>query len=569
MVFLLLKTSYKINMNIKERLLYDLEFDSAVISEDVSIVPNEFEGDYSIPCFKLSKIHKKAPAIISREFCEQYKPTGVVEKVLAVGPYVNVVLNRSKISEFVCNNIIGNENYGKKDTVYGKTICIDYSSITLSKQIHIGHLCTTVIGECLAKLYENAGYKVIRINYLGDMGTPFGKIITIYKKYGYEKNIEEMTADDVQKLYALFAVKEREDEELINDAREWSLKIEQNDEEALSLCDGFKNVALREANDMYKMLNIDFDDWRGEAYYNNETGSIIKMLEDKNLVVESDGAKCIDLEEYNMGMCLIQRSDGGSLYTTRDLAAAIDRYERYGFSESIYVTGIEQKHHFESFFKVLEIAGYDWAKNLKYVGYGRMSTEFGKISGREGHTPIVKEIFQASIEKAEKSLGNRNVEEGTAEAIGVSAVVFGVLKTERVKDTVFSLDQAINFDGNTSVYIQYSYVRLINVISRANVTEYIDSSLYGKLTEDEEFMLLLKLDEFTDVLEKAQVDCEPYYVARYALEVSTLVNKFYNNIRVISDDRQMVSARVVLCKMASEVLKRSMEILGIKVIEKM
>ena len=217
----------------------------------------------------------------------------------------------------------------------------------------------------------------------------------------------------------------------------------------------------------------------------------------------------------------------------------------------------------------MEIAGYDWAKNLKYVGYGRMSTEFGKISGREGHTPIVKEIFQTSIEKAERSLGNRNVEEGTAEAIGVSAVVFGVLKTERVKDTVFSLDQAINFDGNTSVYIQYSYVRLINVISRANVTEYIDSSLYRKLTEDEEFMLLLKLEEFTDVLEKAQVDCEPYYVARYALEVSTLVNKFYNNIRVISDDRQMVSARVVLCKMASEVLKRSMEILGIKVIEKM
>ena len=556
-------------MNIKEKLLFDLRFDSAVTSEDVAIVPNEFEGDYSIPCFKLSKMYKKSPALISNDFCEQYKPTGIVKKAMAVGPYVNVTLDRSQVSEFVCNNIIGNENYGKNSTGNGKTVCIDYSSITLSKQIHIGHLCTTVIGECLAKLYENAGYNVIRINYLGDMGTPFGKIITIYKKYGYEKSIEEMTADDVQKLYALFAVKEKEDETLINEARVWSLKIEQQDKEASLLCDGFKSVALREANNMYKMLNIDFDDWRGEAYYNNETSSIVKMLEDKNLVVKSDGAKCIDLEDYNMGMCLVQRSDGGSLYTTRDLAAAIDRYERYKFSESLYVTGIEQKHHFESFFKVLEVAGFDWARNLKYVGYGRMSTEFGRISGREGHTPIVKEIFRASISKAEKALEGRSVDVGTAASIGVSAVVFGIEKTERLKDTVFSLDQAINFDGNTSVYVQYSYVRLKTVINKANVSENIDSSLYGKLIEEEEFMLLLKLDEFTEVLRKAQMDCEPCYVARYALEVSTLTNKFYNNVRVISDNEEMVCARVTLCKITCEVLKKTMEILGIKVIEKM
>ena len=556
-------------MNIKERLLDDLNFDSDISYEDVAAVPDNFEGDYSIPCFKLAKKYKKSPALIAKDFAESYVAKGLVKKVFVVGPYINVVLNRAEVAKFVCRNIFANENYGRGTSGVGKTVCIDYSSITLSKQIHIGHLCTTVIGECLAKLYENAGYKVVRINYLGDMGTPFGKIITVYKKCGYDKSIEELTADDVQKLYAQFATLEKEDDNLISEAREWSLKIEQNDDEAVALCNGFKNVALKEAKNMYHMLGIDFDDWRGEAYYNDKTDSIIEMLDEKDLLVESNGAKCVNLENYDMGMCLVQRSDGGSLYTTRDLAAAIDRFNRYGFSESIYVTGIEQKHHFESFFKVLELAGYDWANNLKYVGYGRMSTEFGKISGREGHTPIVKEIFNSSIEKAKTSFENRDVEPGTASAIGVSAVVFGVLKTERMKDTVFSLEQAINFDGDTSVYIQYSYVRLKTILGKIGLVINADDSLYDKLEADEEFMLLLKLDEFGDVLSRAQKDCEPCYVARYALELATLVNRFYHNVRVISDNRELVNARGVLCQITSDVLKKSMNILGIKIIEKM
>lgn len=556
-------------MNIKEKLLIDLGFDSAVTSDDVATVPENFTGDYSVPCFKLAKKFKKSPAVIAKDFYEHYEAKGIVKEVFAEGPYVNIVLDRAEVAKFVCNNIYNNEDYGKNNSGNGKTVCIDYSSITLSKQIHIGHLCTTVIGECLAKLYENAGYKVVRINYLGDMGTPFGKIITIYKKCGYEKSIDELTADDVQKLYAMFSVLEKEDANLINEAREWSLKIEQNDKEAVALCDGFKAVALKEANNMYRMLNINFDDWRGEAYYNDKTDAIIKMLEEKGLVVESDGAKCINLEKFDMGMCLVQRSDGGSLYTTRDLAAAIDRFERYGFAESLYVTGIEQKHHFESFFKVLDIAGYDWASNLKHIGYGRMSTEFGRISGREGHTPIVKDIFNASIEKAENAFENRDVAEGTASAIGVSAVVFGVLKTERLKDTVFSLEQAINFDGNTSVYIQYSYVRLKTILEKIGSITCVDDTLLSKLVEDEELMLLLKLDEFGDILSRAQTECEPCYVARYALELATLVNRFYHNIRVISDDRDLVNARGVLCQITSDVLNKSMRILGVKTIEKM
>lgn len=556
-------------MNIKNKLLLDLGLEEWFVADDVAGVPENYQGDFAIPCFKLSKERKKAPALIATEFCENYQPKGVVESVVAVGAYINVVLCREKASEFVCNRIISNPEFGKNDSGKDKTVCIDYSSITLSKQIHIGHLCTTVIGECLAKLFENAGYKVVRINYLGDMGTPFGKIITVYKCFGDGQKIEEMNAYDVQRLYALFAEKEKEDDTLIEKAREWSLKIENKDEEAVTLCNAFISIALKEAKDMYAKLNIDFDDWRGEAFYNTQTEKVIQMLKDKNLLVESEGALCVDLNDYDMGMCLIQRSDGGTLYTTRDLAAAIDRYNCYSFDESLYVTGIEQKHHFQSFYKVLELAGYEWAKNLKHIGYGRMSTEYGKISGREGHTPIVKEIFDASVEKANAVLQGRDVSENTADAIGIGAVVFSVLRTERLKDTVFSLDQAINFDGNTSVYIQYSDVRLKTIISKTNIEIEMDARKTTKLVEDDEVKLILKLDEFEAVLDLAQKEFEPCHVARYALELSSLVNKFYNNIRVITEDSELTGARLILCKLVNTVLEKVMYILGIRVIDKM
>ena len=556
-------------MNIKSQLIVDMCMTDFFSEFDVSEVPENFDGDYSLPCFKLAKEKRMSPATIAQQFVANYVPNGIIKSVSATGPYINVELNRGKVSAFVSNRISGGEDYGKNASGVGKTVCIDYSSITLSKQIHIGHLCTTVIGECLAKLYENAGYKVVRINYLGDMGTPFGKIITVYKRYSNEKKIDEMDAYDVQCLYALFAQKEKEDEKLIDEARQWSLKIENKDEEAVKLCNAFIKIALNEAKDMYSKLKIDFDDWRGEAFYNAHTDHVICMLKDKNLLVESEGALCVDLSDFDKGMCLIQRSDGGTLYTTRDLAAAIDRYNCYKFDECLYVTGIEQKHHFESFFKVLELAGYEWSSNLRYIGYGRMSTEYGRISGREGHTPIVKEIFDASVEKAAATISGRTVMPGTAEAIGISAVVFGVLKTERLKDTVFSLDQAISFDGNTSVYLQYSNVRLKTILAKVESSVKPSCECVDRLIEDDEFKLLLKLDEFEDVLSAAQKDCEPCYVARFALELATLANKFYTNVRVITDDVEITSARLMLCKYVSVVLEKAMHILGISVIDKM
>lgn len=556
-------------MNLKKKLVQDLGLDEWIKAEDVSDVPENYEGDFAIPCFKLAKERKKAPAAIATEFCETYQPKGVVKQVNAAGAYINVTLCREQAAEYVCGRILDNPNFGKSERGNGKTVCIDYSSITLSKQIHIGHLCTTVIGECLAKLFENAGYHVVRINYLGDIGTPFGKIITVYKLFGDGKPIEDMNAYDVQRLYALFAEKEKEYDTLIEKAREWSLKIENKDEEAVTLCNAFIAIALKEAKDMYSKLHIDFDDWRGEAYYNTQTDKVLEMLKEKKMLVESDGALCVDLNEYNMGMCLIQRSDGGTLYTTRDLAAAIDRYQCYSFDESLYVTGIEQKHHFESFYKVLELAGYEWATNCKHIGYGRMSTEYGKISGREGHTPIVKEIFDAGVEKAKAAMQGRDVSDEVADAIGIGAIVFGVLKTERLKDTVFSLDQAINFDGNTSVYIQYSNVRMKTILSKMPREIVWDASKTSKLVEEEEKNLILKLDEFEEVLELAQKEYEPCYVARYALELSTLSNKFYNNVRVISEDDGLTDARVILCGLVIQVLEKAMYILGIQPIEKM
>lgn len=554
-------------MSIKEQILKDLNIEE-VLPSDLSIVPEELEGDYAIPCFKLAKKMQKSPAIIASELCAETKCCGIVEKMIAIGPYINIVLNKGELAKFVCKNIDKNDNYGKNNDGQDKTICIDYSSVTLSKHFHIGHLCTTVIGECLARLYENSGYKVVRINYLGDIGTPFGKIIAMYKLRGNKEDVLKYGVDEIQRLYALFAKEEETNPELIEEARAWSLKIEKGDSEANKLCDWFKTIALNEAKRIYNLLDINFDDWRGELYYSEKTEEIIKLLEDKGLVVVSEGAKCIDLNPYNLGMCLIERSDGGSLYTTRDLAAAIDRYDCYKFDKSLYVTGIEQKHHFESFFKVLDIAGYDWAKNLVHVGYGRLSTEFGKISGREGNTPIMKDIFDASIAKSRQALAGKNLSDNLATDIGVSAVAFSVLKTERIKDAVFSLEQAISFDGNSSVYIQYSYVRLKSILNKAN--DY-DLSTYNAslLQEKEATDLLLYLDTLPEVLKEAMNAHETFYVTRYALELASLVNKFYNNLRVVTDNEEVTKARLSLCKISAEVLSRVMYITGVKVIEKM
>jgi len=554
-------------MSIKEQILKDLKIEEILVS-DIASVPAGIEGDYSIPCFKLAKVKQKAPNIIASELCSEFVPTGIIASLIPVGPYINIVLNQKEVATLVYDNISTNPNYGKSNVGENKTICIDYSSITLSKHIHIGHLCTTVIGECLARLYENAGYKVVRINYLGDMGTPFGKILTMYKLKGNKEEVLKNGADEIQRLYALFAKEEENNPNLIELARSWSLKIEQGDKEANELCDWFKDIALEEAKSMYSLLGINFDDWRGELYYNDKTKEVIEMLEDKGLVVTSEGAKCIDLNKFNMGMCLVERSDGGSLYTTRDLAAAIDRYECYKFDKSLYVTGIEQKHHFESFYKVLELAGYPWAKDLLHIGYGRLSTELGKISGREGNTPIMRDIFNASIEKAKKALEGKNLSENLATDIGVSAVAFSVLKTERIKDAVFSLEQAISFDGNSSVYIQYSYVRLKSIINKAK--EYIGKVPNTKLlTEKEELELFVHLDKYPEVLKEALKDHETFYVTRYALDLASLINKFYNNLRVVTDNEELTIARLALCEISAQVLAKSMNIIGVKVIEKM
>lgn len=553
-------------MTIKEKILADLGIEG-IEPSDISAVPENFEGDYAVPCFKLSKLMRKAPAAIAAEICSSNEPKGIIAGLIPAGPYVNIVLDKAAAAKQVFGTA-KTEGFGSSSEWAGKTVCIDYSSITLSKHMHIGHLCTTVIGESLARLFENAGAKVVRINYLGDMGTPFGKILTMYKKTGSKELIEKDGVDEIQRLYARFAVMEKDDPSLIEEAREWSLKIEEGDKEANELCDWFKTIALNEAKDIYRMLGIDFDDWRGEAFYSDKTDEVIAMLQDKGLLVESDGCQCVDLGAFDMGMCLIRRSDGGSLYTTRDLAAAMDRYNLYKFDKSLYVTGIEQNHHFASFFKVLELAGFEWAKDLKHVGYGRLSTQFGKISGREGNTPVMRDVFNASIEKAAESLRDKSIADDIAVDIGTGAVVFSVLKTELIKDSVFSLEQAISFEGNSSVYVQYSLVRLNTVLEKGGY----DPSAEVRpelLTEPEALDLMLIIDRLPEALAAALKDYETSYVTRYSLDLAAAINKYYTNVRIITDNKELTSARLALCALARDVLAKAMYVIGIKAIEKM
>lgn len=554
-------------MNIKERILSDLNIEELSV-EDIKEVPKEYNGEYAVACFKLAKKDNKEPNTIAIELANKINFNGIIEKLIPLGPYLNIVLNKKKTFEFVLKNIYKNENYGKSLIGISKNICIDYSSITLSKQFHIGHLCTTVIGACLSRLYEYNGYEVIKINYLGDMGTPFGKIITMYKMYSDIEKIKKKGISEIQRLYSLFDKEKLLDASLIETARNWSLKIEKGDTEAINLTNLFKKISLEEAKTIYNMLSIEFDDWRGEMYYNSMTKNIISMLEKKNLIYKSEGAKCIDLTNYEKGVCLIEKEDGGSLYVTRDLAAAIDRYEEYNFFKCLYVTGVEQSHHFSSVFQILDLAGYYWAKDLIHISYGRISTKYGKISGREGNTPLVMDIFNESIKKASLLLNEKGLSDQTAIDIGISTIVFNILKTEKNKNSVFDLETSLSFQGDTSVYIQYSYVRLLSVLEKINNYEMVDIDC-SKLKYKEEFELLLLLDNFPEKVSYATKQNEPFIIARYALELATLVNQFYSKVKIIDNDKSYTILRCSLCEMAALVLRKTMEILGLKVVSKM
>lgn len=516
-------------------------------------------GDITLPCFSLAKVLRKSPVMIAEDISKDCN-SEFFEKVENVNGYLNFFLNKKKIFELVESEKLEE----RKSIGAGKTVFVDFSSLNLAKYMHIGHLSTTVIGSVISNLYEYLGYDVKRLNYVGDYGTPFGKMITAILKWGSVDEIEEKGVDYIQDLYVKFNVEAEGHPELMDEAREWFVKIENKDTEALNIYNKIIKVSISEAKRLCDKLEIYFDSWIGEAYYNDKLQPVIEELENKKLLVTSQGAKVVDLEKHNLGVCMIQKSDGASLYATRDLATALDRYERYHFDIGFYVTSVQQKLHFERWFKVLELMGKDYANNLKHISYGTYSLPTGKIGSRFGKQALVRDMIDLSVEKAKEIVSTRgtkveNIDE-LSECIGIGAVKFGVLKTERVKDCVFDLEASLNFDGETSPYLQYTHARCCSIIEKASNLTSISN--IEDINTTDAFELIKHINDFDRTIITAAETCEPCMVSRYLITLSSLFNKFYNSHRII-DNNLVSDSRLRVVELTKERLNKGLELLGI------
>jgi len=523
--------------------------------------PDPKNGDVTLPCFSLAKVLHRSPVDIGNDIVNNFNDE-IVEKIENVNGYVNFYLNKKQVFKKLYEEL---ENYTPSNIGQGKVVFVDFCSVNLAKYMHIGHLSTTIIGSVIANTYEYLGYKVVRLNYVGDYGTPFGKMITAIKRWGSVEDIKTKGVDYIQDLYVKFNVEVENDESLMTEAREWSLKIEKKEPEAYNIYKDIISVSFDEAKRICDILGVKFDSYRGESYYNDKMQPIIDELKDDKLLVLSEGAQVVDLEKYNLGVCMIQKSDGGSLYATRDLATAVDRYNDYKFDKGIYVTSVQQKLHFERWFKVLELMGKDYASNLKHVAYGTYSLPSGKIGSRFGKQALVADMIDISIEKAKEIVSTRGTKvediDKLSSMIGIGAVKFGVLKTERVKDCVFDLESSLNFDGETSPYIQYTHARCNSILEKTSDKSQISN--LDDIDNFDAFELIKHLNNFDKTLVSSANDYEPCYISRYLITLCGLFNKFYNNYRIIDND-VVSSERLKLVSLVKNTIATGLKLLGIE-----
>ncbi len=535
----------------------------------IALPPNSEMGDYALPCFKFAKILRKSPVSIAEELKNAYQTDGVVSEVSAVNGYLNFKVNKSGLADGVIGRILKEgDRYGSSDTGVGKTICIDYSSVNIAKPFHIGHLSTTVIGGALYKIYKFLGYNVVGINHLGDYGTQFGKLISAYKRWGVREEVEKGGIHAINDLYVRF--NNEADEAMQEEARENFRLIENGDKEANELFDWFKSLTLSYVNSIYDKLNITFDSYAGERFYTDKMQPVIDELREKNLLKESEGAQIVDLEPYGMPPCLILRSDGASLYATRDLAAALYRKKTYDFYKCLYVVAYQQNLHFKQIFKVLELMGKDWAKDLVHVAYGMVSLEDGAMSTRKGKVVWLEDVISKCIEKAYAVIDEKNPElenkKQTAETVGLGAVIFSALYNNKIKDIVFSYDKVLSFEGETSVYVQYTCARANSVLLKSgNLT--FDYGNYAPNAQESE--VVKELAAFPDALLNAAEKYEPSYVARYAVNLAQKYNKFYIDCKILTAEGDAKAFRLALTKATLQTLKNALSVLGIGVPDKM
>ena len=534
----------------------------------IALPPNSEMGDYALPCFKFAKVLRKSPALIAQDIAANYPADEVIERAEAVNGYVNFTINKSALARETIDEVLAKgERYGSSDEGAGKTICIDYSSVNIAKPFHIGHLSTTAIGGALYKIFNFLGYKAVGINHLGDYGTQFGKLICAYKRWGNREEVQTGGIHAINDLYVRF--NSEATEEMEHEAREYFRLIESGDKEANELFDWFKDLTLEYVKGIYKKLNVTFDSYAGERFYTDKMGPVIDELREKGLLKESNGAQIVDLEPYGMPPCLILRSDGASLYATRDLAAAIYRKNTYDFYKCLYVVAYQQNLHFKQFFKVLELMGKEWAKDLVHVAYGMVSLEDGAMSTRKGKVVWLEDVIRKCEEKAYAIISEKNPElenkEDVAEKVGVGAVIFGALYNSKIKDIVFSYDKVLSFEGETSVYVQYTCARANSVLEKGGVPgEYKISELLPQEAE-----VVKAISAFPQAVKDAAEKYEPSIVARFAVDLAQKFNKFYFDCKILTAEGDKKNFRLALTAAALTALKNALALLGIGVPEKM
>lgn len=558
----------KVAEAIKEYVDMDIEN----IEKLIEIPPKSDMGDYAFPCFQLAKAFRKAPNMISGELAGKINSNGF-EKIINIGPYVNFFADKSVFTKNTIEKILKEgDEYGSSKIGKGKTVCVEYSSPNIAKPFHVGHLFTTAIGNSLYKIFKKEGYRVEGLNHLGDWGTQFGKLISAYKKWGNEEALEKNAIDELLRIYVKFHDEAEKEPSLEDEGRAYFKALEDGDKEVEALWKRFRDLSLKEFERIYKIFNVKFDSYAGEAFYNDKMDVVVNELKEKGLLVESNGAQVVMLDEYNMPPCIVLKGDGASIYATRDLAAAMYRKKTYDFHKCIYVVGTPQALHFKQVFKVLELAGHEWAKDCVHVGFGIVKFADRKLSTRKGEVILLDDLIKESVDKTLEVINEKNPnlenKEEVAKKIGVGAVVFTYLKNSREKDIVFDWKEMLSFDGETGPYVQYSYARANSILARAG--ELKGNEDYSKLTSKEEFELVKVLEDFTKQIHLAIEKLEPSVVTRYSIEVAKTFNKFYNAHSVLNlEDEELKGARLNLVKATCQVIKNSLELLGIEVVDKM
>ena len=540
------------------------------IEASIALPPNTAMGDYALPCFKFAKVMRKSPVAIAEELAKTIESDDIIANITAINGYLNFKINKLGLAKETLETIgrLGAE-YGSSSLGNGKTVCIDYSSVNIAKPFHIGHLSTTVLGGALYKIFSFLGYNVVGINHLGDYGTQFGKLICAYKHWGDREQVEKGGIHAINELYVRFNTEATEQMEA--EAREYFRLIESGDKEANEIFEWFKSLTLAYVNKIYERLGVKFDSYNGESFYLDKMQPVIDELTAKGLLVESEGAKIVDLEKYGMPPCLVLRSDGASLYTTRDLAAAYYRKNTYDFYKCLYVVAYQQNLHFKQVFKVLELLGNDWARDMIHVAYGMVSLEDGAMSTRKGKVVWLEDVIERCVEKAYSVIDEKNPnlenKREIAEKVGVGSVIFGALYNNKIKDITFSYDKVLSFEGETGVYCQYTCARANSVLAKAEgitSTDCVPDELQA-----EEYEVIKTLANFPDEVKESAEKYEPSIIARYAVELAQKFNKFYFDCKILTAEEPNKSFRLRLTEATLQTLTNALSLLGIGVPDKM